>query len=72
MAVVYEQRFKKSAQTGTTVTLIPDTGGALSEGHPTHFASTQIVFTQTATSAELWGTAITDGRRYRVVVELYT
>jgi len=72
MGAVYEQRFKKSAQDGTTVTLIPDTAGALAEGHPTHLAATQIVLTFTATPAEMYGTATTDGRRFRVRVEEYT
>jgi hypothetical protein len=72
MGAVYQQRFKKSAQGGTTVTLVPDTQEALAEGHPTHLAATQIVLTFTATPAEMWGTAIADGRRYVVTVEEYT
>jgi hypothetical protein len=72
MGAVYEQRFKKSAQDGTTVTLVPDTAGALSEGHPTQLAATQIVLTFAATPAEMYGTVTTDGRKFKVRVEEYT
>lgn len=72
MSAVYTQSFKKSAQNGTTVTLVPDTQESGSEGLPHEFAATQIVLTFTATPAAMWGAATGDGRRYRVRVELFT
>jgi len=72
MGAVYNQQFKKSAQDATTVTLVPDTQESGSEGHPTHLAATQIVLTFVATPASMYGTATTDGRRFKVTVEEYT
>lgn len=60
------QRFKKSAQDATTVTLIPATV-SFGESKPTHLAATQIVFTFTATPASLWGSS-GDGREFEIII----
>lgn len=72
MAAKLVQQFKKSAQDGTTVTLVPDTQESGDGGHPIDLAATQIVVTFTATPASMYGTATTDGRRFRVTIEQYT
>lgn len=69
MSMQYEQRMKKSAQNATTVTLVPDTVGGASEGHPVHLAATQIVLTFTATKSDMWGTTTADGRTYLVTIK---
>ena len=72
MSARLEMRCKKSAQGGTTVTFVPDTAEAQAECNPTHLAFTQIVATFAATPAEMFGSATTDGRKYRVTIEQFT
>jgi hypothetical protein len=60
---------RKGAQDGTTVTFVADTVG---EGLPKHLDFTQAVFTFAATPASMFGTSISDGRKYLVTVEEYT
>jgi hypothetical protein len=68
MSAMFFQRFKKSAQDATTVTLVPSTS-SYDESKPTHLKSTQVVFTQAATLAEFWGAAATDGHEYEITVK---
>jgi hypothetical protein len=70
MAEKFVMQCKKSAQTGTTVTLVPDDN--VGEGHPLDLAFTQAVLTFAATPTRMYGAAAADGRKYRVTVEEYT
>jgi hypothetical protein len=62
-------QMKKSAQDGTTVTLIPD---VIEAGQPAQYAMSQAVLTFTATPAELFGTTADDKVKYRVTIERST
>jgi len=64
------KQMKKSAQDGTTVTLVADDN--VGENHPANIPLTQIVATFTATPASMFGAAVGDGKKYRVVIEEYT
>jgi hypothetical protein len=70
MSVVI-QRFRKTAQDGTTVTLQPSTT-SYSEAKSTHLKATQIVLTFAATPADMFGTAITDDVDFEVTIKRAT
>lgn len=70
MAARVVKHMKKSAQDGTTVTLVADDN--IGENHPADITLTQLVATFTATPASMFGAAAADGRKYRVTIEQYT
>jgi hypothetical protein len=69
MSSVFQMKCKKSAQDATTVTLVPDID---QEGRPPGLAFTQVVLTFSATPPAMYGTAITDGRKFQVSIEPLT
>lgn len=70
MSSEYRMRMKKSAQDGTTVTLIPD--GPDGEGRPLQLAMTQAVLTFAATPTLFYGAAAGDGRKFELILRPVT
>lgn len=65
--MVYKLKTKKSAQDGTTVTLVADTD---QESLPKHLAITQAVLTfAAAPPTSMWGSVADDKIKYLITIE---